>query len=444
MEDQFGGRTDDDLFYDDFEPVEGGPTVIAVSDSANAEPDPKVVARQLLAHTQPAPSPAPAPAPPPQITIQQAPKPPPRGGLAFSRFADKPQEKPQVKASPPSLPPTQPPAQPQPPTQKETPTPPQTDTTSQPKPKSRQRQRQKQKQSPPKQPSPQPPATKAPPAPKGKKGAAAAPANDDVASVAATPGQNTTAKPDVRSRSGANPRQKLTDAELTEKLEKMKLLSAEKARKFEKAEKDQKQHEEAYARGMEEARKQKAEMAERRRINEEQRRKLEEERNKNRERKLKAMSMKEGGWDEGKAADTEEESRRPFRGSNGGVRGAKSAGLGGSRFAKSSEEEKPSADRFLDDGGRRGGRGRGRGGNGRGRGGRGGLDGSNRDKSPVNSQHALSKDDFPSLPAGEKKEAAEATPKPAIPVPIELPPLSNIKWDDEMEEFDEMNKKAAS
>ena len=238
----------------------------------------------------------------------------------------------------------------------------------------------------------------------------------------------------------------MTDAELTEKLEKMKLLSAEKARKFEKAEKDQKQHEEAYARGMEEARKQKAEAAERRRQNEEQRRKLEEERNKNRERKLKAMSMKEGGWDEGKAANAAEDSRRPFRASNGGAKGSKNTGLAVSRFAKNGVEE-TYEDRVLDDQSRRGGRGRGRRGNGRGRGGivggRGAPGGSQRGKSP-GKQNVPSKDDFPSLPVSEKKKTPVTSPKPVVETPLPLPPLSNLKWDDEMEEFDELNKKAAS
>jgi hypothetical protein len=238
----------------------------------------------------------------------------------------------------------------------------------------------------------------------------------------------------------------MTDAELTEKLEKMKLLSAEKARKFEKAEKDEKQHEEAYARGMEEARKQKAEAAERRRQNDEQRRKLEDERNKNRERKLKAMGMKEGGWDDGKVDNGEEDSRRPFRGSNGGVKGSKNTGLAVSRFAKN-EIEEPAGDRCPDDKSRRGGRGRGRGGNGRGRGGigggRGASGGLHRGKSPA-TQIVPVKDDFPSLPLSEKKEAPAASPKPVVETPLALPPLSNLKWDDEMEEFDELNKKAAS
>ncbi len=53
---------------------------------------------------------------------------------------------------------------------------------------------------------------------------------------------------------------------------------------------------------MEEARKRRAST---RRSGEEgrKRRRLDEERAKNRERKLQAMGMKEGGWDEGKAGE---------------------------------------------------------------------------------------------------------------------------------------------
>lgn len=228
-------------------------------------------------------------------------------------------------------------------------------------------------------------------------------------------------------------------------MEKMKLLSAEKARKFEKAEKDEKEHAEAYARGMHEARKRRAEDAEKRKRGEDDRRKMEDERAKNRERKLKAMGMKEGGWDEGKEALEEEESRRGFRGANGGIRGTKTTGLSASRYAKEGEEH--DVDRFLDDRyrgqGQGRGRGRGRGGRGGSRGGRGGHDGSSNAPAPAKQSIPIA-EDFPALPADGAKKMEEAAkveasnPKPAmIPPPVFAPPSSG-KWGDEMEELDEI------
>lgn len=242
-------------------------------------------------------------------------------------------------------------------------------------------------------------------------------------------------------------------------MEKMKLLSAEKARKFEVAEQDEKQHAEVYARDMEEARKRKAEEAERRKRGEEDKRKLEDERAKNRERKLKAMNIKDGGWDEGKEALAEEEARRGFRGANGGIRGTKSRGMGGSRFAR--DEEAPDVDRFLDDRHRGRGRGdRGRGGSGRGRGrGRGGYDGPVNDARPAEPE-APAVDDFPALPAGQNnnsssdtkadtEQSSNAESKPtmaqaaamAMAHPPPLPPVApGSRWDDEMEALDALNQ----
>ena len=238
-------------------------------------------------------------------------------------------------------------------------------------------------------------------------------------------------------KSGANPRQKLTDTELTVKMEQMKLLSAEKARKFEKAERDEKEHAAAYARGMDEARKRRAEEAERRRRGEDDKRKLDEERAKNRDRKLKAMGTKEGGWDEGKTE--EEETKRAFRGANGGVRGSKRGGLGGSRYAAS--EEVPDVDRFLEDRGR--GRGRGRGGRGRGAAAAAAAGAGAPPKKAESSAPTITKDEFPALPG----DAAKATAAPPAAYPpkqplAELPPPlpKGTKWDDEMEELDNLQQ----
>ncbi|KFA78250.1 hypothetical protein S40288_02683 [Stachybotrys chartarum IBT 40288] len=381
MDDQFGGRTDDDLFYDDFEPVES--ETVVVQEVAQPAPEAAPVVAQPVPDQKP-PSPSPAP-PPPQATTKPA---KPVKTLADSRFADKPAPATPAPASAPAQ-------QPQPPAA-------------------------------PAAAHPKPPAN-APTAPKDSKpraGAPAAPAN-----VAA------------RLQSGANPRQKLTDEELAAKMEKMKLVSAERARKFQKAERDEKEHAESYARGMEEARKRRAEDAERRKRGEEDRKRMEDERAKNRERKLKAMGNKDGGWDEGK--DVVEEENRRYRGANGGIRGARNvSGLEGSRYARQGEEQ-PDVDRFLED--RPRGRGRGRGGGRGGRGGRGGHDAPGPAHAAAK-QNVPKDEDFPALPSdGPKKAPAKVnTTTPSAPEPLpETPSLSlppGGKWDDEMEALDEIQK----
>lgn len=388
MDDQFGGRTDDDLFYDDFEPVDGQSQPI---DTTASQPDPVPAAQPPTESIKP---PAPVVAPAAAPVTQPPSSLPPHKSLAHSRFADKPAPAP--KPAP---------------------------TTASPAPAAPKQQ--DPEVSPPAAASSQdatPPAN-APTAPKDK---------------GARPGN--TADPTARLGSGANPRQKLTDAELTAKMEKMKLVSAEKTRKFEMAEKDEKQHAAAYEKGMEEARKRRAEDAAKRRRGEEERRRMDDERAKNRERKLKAMNMKEGGWDEGKEALAEEEAKRGFRGANGGIRGTRSGGLSDSRYSRQSEEH--DVDRFLDERHRGGGRGRGRGG----RGGRGGVnrDGA-RNPSPATAKLQRQQDvpkteDFPALPGApapaKSGSAADATPAPVEPL---LPPLGG-KWDDEMEALDALKE----
>lgn len=430
MDDQFGGRTDDDLFYDDdFEPVDGVTTIIP-------NDEPVEISSYYISQSSLVPHPAdiesalaplvaaaaagrgqgkrrrkPKSPKSPKSPKAASPPPPPRGGLALSRFAEKPIAKPQTEAK-------QPPQQ-EPPSPKST-----APVTSHPQTSADN--------------IPANQATNTPP-PRNKR-------NNEKGSSKPTSGTA-----DTRTQSGANPRQKLTEAELTAKMEKMKLVSAEKARKFEKAEKDEKQHAEAYARGMEEARKQRAENAAKRRQTEEQRRRLEEERMKNRERKLKAMSMKEGGWDEGKVAALEDESRRPFRGANGGTRGSKGGvrgtggGLRGSRFArdandgdKSATPDRTDTDKSVEERAPRGG-----GRNGRGRGGRGGGAGSNNNRN----QHinpTLSKEDFPSLPPKNEtqNEPVEGGPKPGIMAPLPRFAPAIGKWDDEMEFLDDMSSAA--
>ena len=360
MDDQFGGRTDDDLFYDDFEPVESEAVVVEEAPKPAPEPVPSVPSndtRSEQAHI------------PPSAATSSGHEP---QGLASSRYADKPPPEPKTTSEPPS--------------------------------------------------DANKPPPNAPTAPKEK--------------PQRQPGQNPHVSNAARLQSGANPRQKLTEDELAAKMEKMKLLAAEKTRKFEKAEEDERQHAEAYERGMEEARKRRLEAEQRRKRGEENQRKLNDEREKNRERKLKAMGMKEGGWDEGKEAMEEEEARRGFKGANGGIRGSRRGGLGGSRYARDGEDQ-PDVDRFLDD--RYRGRGRGRGRGTAGRGGRGGADGPPA-RAPEPKQSVPKTEDFPALPSdGTKKAEPAAMPPPAPEPTLPLPP--GAKWDDEMEALDDLKKK---
>lgn len=423
MEDQFGGRTDDDLFYDDFEPVESESVVVQEEVPAQPIPEPTpvapvaTVAPVIPEPAQPRQSKPKKSSPPAQGSRNNAPSPSPApsqpqpqtkgGNLSSSRFARKGNFNMKQQSTPPPPATSKSPAPPKESSEKET-----------------------EKDSPIAKPDDESPPPNAPTAPaKDKK--------------TYTPGQNTAANPEARLKSGANPRQKLTEEELAAKMEKMKLVAAEKTRQFERAEKDEKQHAEAYAKGMEEARKRRAEEADRRRRGEEEKRKLDDERAKNRERKLKAMGMKEGGWDEGKEAVLEEEARRGFKGANGGIRGSKRGGLGGSRYAREGDDQ-PDVDRFLDD--RHRGRGRGRGGRGGRGGGRGGFEGSSPNPNKRNAPApSLTVDEFPALPSDGVKKTTEqakppAYPPKAEPAPIpELPPLlpPGSKWDDEMEALDE-------
>ncbi|KAK1771988.1 hypothetical protein QBC33DRAFT_592853 [Phialemonium atrogriseum] len=262
--------------------------------------------------------------------------------------------------------------------------------------------------------------------------------------------------PTTRLRSGANPRTKPTDAELAAKMEKMRILSAEKTRRFEQAQRDESDHAIAYARGMEEARKRRAAEEERRRRGEEDRRRMEDERAANRERKLRAMGQKEGGWDEGKEERLAEEDRRGFRGANGGVRGVRRAGgggggLAGSRYATAPDEPDSSGGR--DFGGERGNRGRGRGRGGPIRGGRGGRGGFQDEHAqngaagrPKPDPPAMSKDDFPALPPADNTKTEDAVGATAKLPPAILNPISPLSpgiggWDEEMAAIDAKNRK---
>lgn len=416
--DQFGGRTDDDLFADDFEPVPQDQQEVIIS-TPIAEPS----------QIQDAPSTTPVPS---ATQAPQAPK-----SLANSRHNKPPRGPKRDNKS--------------------------HNTTS----------------------TAEPPTSTSPPPPTAPKEPAAA---RESGTGAGAIGRNTASvNSESRIGSGVNPRKKPTEEELAAKMEKMRILNEEKTRKFEKAQRDEVEHAAAYAKGMEEARRRKAEEDKRRKAEEEKTRRLDDERAKNRERKLAAMGMKEGGWDEGKEERLAEEERRGFRGANGGIRGFKSGGggLGSSRYADGNGE-----DRFGDSGGSdrdRGGyrgRGGGRGGRGRGggRGGKGGhhrglfdaTDGEDRDrdrdngggyfygqnKGNNNNYHnerakegnkpRLAAEDFPALPGSSTSGANNTNPakidtKPpgagTYAKPVVFSPLSPLgKWDEEVAAMDDNNK----
>ncbi|KAI1422468.1 hypothetical protein F5Y12DRAFT_762753 [Xylaria sp. FL1777] len=374
MDDQFNGRTDDDLFADDFEPV---------SESAPAP----VIEPQQEAHTDSAPAPVTEAQPTIAATSTEPSQPSPVPNaprtLAHSRHA---------------------------------------------KPAHQQRPR---KHSPKKSAPPSISAASAATGDASNPSEPSSASNPAPATAVLRPGSNTALAD--RIASGANPRTKLSDSELAEKMERMRILSAEKVRKFEQAEQDSRSHALAYEKGMEEARRRRAEEAERRRRGEEERRQMDQERAANRERKLKAMGAREGGWDEGKTAEDERD-RRGFRGANGGIRGA--------RNFRGTDGEEPIRE-FAPDEFRGRGRGRGRGGSRGGRGGRGGFadrhaaDGAShhppQQKKPE--QTPPTADDFPALPSTAKLDTTTAAAQPISLLPgPDSPPIG--KWDDEMAALD--------
>ncbi|ROT43804.1 hypothetical protein SODALDRAFT_328015 [Sodiomyces alkalinus F11] len=418
MDDQFGGRTDDDLFADDFEPIsddnqliEEDAPIAATEESASTLTVFTVPTVPTVPSVPTAPTASPAPQEPAPQTNQQptaqdkgltsAPYPAATKGLANSKYSDK-------------------------------------------RPSSRPRRQSPATRSSSKNATPPPTTAPAAPAsPSADTGTSSRDSKPIAAPAApaagpAIPGQNTALRSEERIKSGANPRTKLTEEELAARLEKMRILNAETTRKFERAEADQRTHAEAYAKGMEEARKRRKAEEERRRRGEEERRRMDEERAKNRERKLRAMQNKEGGWDQGKE---EQEDVRDFHGAHGGVRGARGLNsLADSRYARDDGDGYSASNRFVGEEGFRGGRGRGRGrgGPGRGRGGRGsgGGGGSNRDRdglhddAPSNASAELptkpviNTEDFPALPGTEDK-------------PSPLSPLASTNWGEEMEALDE-------
>ncbi|KAI2633352.1 hypothetical protein GGS21DRAFT_130960 [Xylaria nigripes] len=364
MDDQFNGRTDDDLFADDFEPVADPVSQSQPKPDASPIPVPTVENQSAAAASSSQTS--------QPTAVTHAP------GLAQSRHAGPAQRQPPRKAS------LSKPAQS---SNSETST-------------------------------PSDPAST--PAPSGKP----------------RPGTNTALAD--RLASGANPRTKLSETQLAEKMEQMRILSAEKARKFEQAERDSRSHALAYEKGMEEEKRRQAEAAEQRRRGEEQRRQMDQERAANRERKLKAMGAKDGGWDDGKPAEDERD-RRGFRGANGGIRGA--------RNMHNPDRESPVME-FSPDEFRGRGRGRGRGGSRGGRGGRGAFAERNAANGPSPYQQKQQKqqpqmqqqpakpeqipptaEDFPALPSS-KAAPVTITNADDLITSSALKPGEKLGWDE--------------
>lgn len=223
----------------------------------------------------------------------------------------------------------------------------------------------------------------------------------------------------------------------------MRVANAERTRKFQQATLDEQSHDLALKKGQEEARKRRAEEAERKKRSDEDRKKLEDERERNRERKLKSQGL----WDQQKVV-TEEPEKRSFRSAQGGIRGERRGGLGGSRFADhDAGRDQPTQSSRESGAGEGRGRGRGRG-RGAPRGERGGrTQGSERNGNSTPTKPAESPpkpEDFPSLPPQPKTDtvdkgpAIKATDLPILPPSLQSPLVG--KWDDEMADLDDQRE----
>lgn len=212
-----------------------------------------------------------------------------------------------------------------------------------------------------------------------------------------------------RHLTGGPAHKKLTEEELTEKMERMKILNAQKAERFRLSEEDSA----AYARKEKEMEKKRVEELKNSRA-------MDMERAKNRQRKLQAQSGRE--WDseklESDIVDGRSRGRSSefVRGGHGGV--IRNGGLGASRYATADDES--AEGRFQASRGRGGGfEIRGRGGN---RGGRGGGGRGGKPKSPAS---VPGPEDFPELPTPNKPPTTED---------VKLPSTDKLAgdWADEM------------
>ncbi|GAB7349456.1 hypothetical protein MBLNU459_g8557t1 [Dothideomycetes sp. NU459] len=202
-----------------------------------------------------------------------------------------------------------------------------------------------------------------------------------------------------RTATGGLRKPKLTDEELTEKMNRISLKNASLVAAHERAEADAASFAE---------REQVA--AQRRKEERRDRQQLLDEREKNRLRKLKASTGRE--WDSEKHEDDYAPrggGRSAGRGAHGGVAGPRDNGLDASVFAGDQDDYTDGREyMYRENRGR--GRGRGRGGRGGDRGGRGGRGGGG---GGGQQQRAPTHSDFPDLPAATAAAAARAADEPA-------------------------------
>ena len=203
-----------------------------------------------------------------------------------------------------------------------------------------------------------------------------------------------------RHLTGGPAHKKLTEAELSEKMEKMKILNAQKAERFRLSEEDSA----AYAR-------KEKEMAKKRVEEQKNARAMDMERAKNRQRKLAAQGGRE--WDSEKQESDIVDGRGRGRSSEyvrGGHGGVIRGGLAGSRYAVADGEEGEGGGQSF----------RGRGGfDIRGRGNRGGRSGGRGGKpSPAT---VPTPDDFPELPSASKTSTGIAKVAEIVKLPIDKP-----------------------
>lgn len=193
-----------------------------------------------------------------------------------------------------------------------------------------------------------------------------------------------------RTATGGVKKAKLTEEEMTARLEAMKIKSSEL--------------EAAHARSTADAANfeaREAHAAQRRKEDRQNRQQMMSEREKNRQRKLQALGGRE--WD----AEKKEEDFAP---ANRGARRGAHGGIGGSRYAvEAREADVP--DRQEEKGGSRG-RGRGRGGRGRGRGGILGAQTKDEPQLPPNAS------DFPELPGAVRKSEDTSVSPAKLDFPI--------------------------
>ncbi|KAI9370058.1 hypothetical protein BJX61DRAFT_516923 [Aspergillus egyptiacus] len=251
------------------------------------------------------------------------------------------------------------------------------------------------------------------------------PSKEDTGTPAAAEGPRVPAVRGDRSATGGVKKPKLTEEELTRRIAAARENAAKKAAAHARAEADQ-------ASFME-----REKVAEQKRREERQaRRVMDNERERNRQRKLDALNGRE--WDAEKPEDqfSPRGGRGQFRrGMHGGVSGYTRRGFEDSQTGEESPDRNGPQQHGY--------QGRGRGGRGgRGRGGPRGQDRSHSEKSDVVSPEKpappvpviTNETEFPSLPAGEKKDTkADVSVSASVEQTKPLSPISGATWADQVE-----------